>query len=185
MPSHPKMLSSSASPSVPPRFVNPLIVWTDVALKTGEMLLSSGSVIQLRTQRMASAGLAPNAADRAEFQLMGREKFEAANESTAAIADELGSRQFMLMNSAFKHWLGSVTAFFALASSTTPAQAMAHHTELIDAAMRSVATVSQMSSASALAAQRGLSPIHAKATSNAKRLTAVTVKDVPAPVATA
>lgn len=182
--SHPKMLSSSAS-SACTHFVNPFVVWTDVALKTGELLMSSSSVIQIRTQRMASAGLTPNAADMAEFQLMGKEKLEAANESTAAMADELGSRQLMLMSSAVKHWLGSVTAFFALASSTTPAQAMAHHSALVDAATRSAATVSQMSSASALAAQRGLHPIHAKATSNAKRLTAVKVKAVRAPIATA
>ncbi len=161
------------------------MVWTDVALKTGEMLMSSSSVIQIRTQRMASAGLTPNAADVAEFHLMGKEKFEAANESTAAIADELGNKQVMLINSAVKHWIGSVTAFFALASSTTPAQAMAHHSAFVDAATRSAATVSQLSSASALAAQRGLHPIHAKATSNAKRLAPGTVKAARAPIATA
>jgi hypothetical protein len=160
------MPTSSASP----RFVNPLMVWTDVALKTGEMLMSSSSVIHIRTQRMASAGLKPSAADMAEFHLMGQEKFEAANESTAAMADELGNRQFVLMNRAVKHWMGSVTALFALAGSTTPAQAITHHSEFVDAATRSAATVSQMSSASALAAQRGLRPIHAKATSNARRL---------------
>jgi hypothetical protein len=60
------------------------MVWTDVALKTGEMLMSSSSVIQLRTQRMATAGLAPNANDIAEFQLMGQEKLDAASESGAA-----------------------------------------------------------------------------------------------------
>lgn len=165
-----------------PPFINPLIVWTDVALKTGEMLMSSGSVIQIRTQRMASAGLTPNAADMAEFHLMGKEKFEAANESTAAMADELGNKQVMLMTSAVKHWIGSVSAFFALASSTTPAQAMAHHSAFVDAATRSAATVSQLSSASARAAQRGLHPIHAKATSNAKRLALVAVNAAQAPV---
>ena len=39
-----------------PRFFNPLMLWVDVALKTQEMLLSSGSVIQIRTERMAKAG---------------------------------------------------------------------------------------------------------------------------------
>lgn len=175
------MPTSSASP----RFVNPLMVWTDVALKTGEMLLSSGSVIQIRTQRMASAGLTPNAADMAEFHLMGKEKFEAANESSAAMADELGNKQFMLMSSAVKHWVGSVTAFFALVGSTTPAQAMARHSEFVDAATLSAATVSQMTSASALAAQRALHPIHAKATSNARRLAPVAFKAAQEPVATA
>ena len=172
------------SPSASPRFVNPLMVWTDVALKTGEMLMSSGAVIQIRTQRMASAGLTPSAADLAEFHLMGKEKFEAANESTAAMADELGNKQFMLMNSVVQHWVGSVAALFALAASTTPAQAMTHHSAFVDSATRSAATVSQLTSASAWAAQRGLHPIHAKATSNAKRLAPVVVKAARAPIAT-
>ena len=67
------------------RLSNPLMLWVDVALKTQEMLLSSGSVIQMRTGRMAKAGLAPSAADLAEFQLMGNEKLAAAGESGAAM----------------------------------------------------------------------------------------------------
>ncbi|RYF73482.1 MAG: hypothetical protein EOO22_08880, partial [Comamonadaceae bacterium] len=97
------------------RFINPLMVWTDVALKTGEMLVSSGSVIQARTQRMANAGLLPSADDIAEFQLMGQEKLDAANESNAAMAHELGTKQVALMGHAVQHWFGSVSAFFALA----------------------------------------------------------------------
>lgn len=165
------MPSSSVSPS---RFVNPLMVWTDVALKTGEMLVSSSSVIQIRTQRMAAAGLMPTALDLAEMQLMGQEKLDAANESNAAMADELGTRQVALMGHAVQQWIGSVSAFFALAVATTPAEAIARHGQFVDAATRSAAVVSQISSASARVAQRGLKPIHAKATSNARRLAAAT-----------
>jgi len=50
-----------------PRFFNPLMLWVDVALTTNEMLLSAGSVIQMRTERMAKAGLSPNEVDLAEF----------------------------------------------------------------------------------------------------------------------
>ena len=60
------------------RLASPLMLWADVALKTQEMLLSSGSVIHMRTERMAKAGLAPTAADLAEFKLMGDEKLAAA-----------------------------------------------------------------------------------------------------------
>ncbi len=154
------------------RFINPLMVWTDVALKTGEMLVSSSSVIQARTQRMAAAGLAPSADDIVEFQLMGQEKFDAANESNAAMAHELGTRQVALMGHAMQHWIGSVSAFFALVVATTPAEAIARHGEFVSAATRSAAVASEISSASARVAQSALEPIHAKAMSNARRLAA-------------
>lgn len=152
------------------RFINPLMVWTDVALKTGEMLVSSSSVIHLRTQRMATAGLLPSADDIAEFQLMGQEKLDAANESNAAMAHELGTKQVALMGHAMQQWFGSVSAFFALAVAATPAEAVERHGRFVDAATRTVAVASELSNAGARVAQSGLQPIHAKATSNARRL---------------
>ena len=83
-----------------PRFFNPLMLWVDVALKTNEMLLSSGSVIQMRTERIAKAGLSPSDDDLAEFQLMGHEKLAAASESGAAMANQLHTTQFALVNRA-------------------------------------------------------------------------------------
>lgn len=160
-------MSASFSSS---RFFNPLMLWVDVAFKTQEMLLSSGSVIQLRTERMARAGLSPNAEDLAEMQLMGHEKLAAASESGAAMANQLHSTQFALVNRAMKHWLGGAVALFSLGTSVTPSQIETHGRALAGAATRSVATLTQLSSAGARIAQRGLKPIHAKATSNARRL---------------
>jgi hypothetical protein len=153
-----------------PRFFNPLMLWTDVAVKTGEMLVSSGSVIQARTQRMAAAGLAPSPADVAEFTLMGQEKLDAASQSGAAMAVQLHNTQAALTTHVVQNWFASVSALFAMVFSTTPAQALERHGAFVDAATRSAATVSQLSSASARIAQRALKPIHAKATSNARRL---------------
>lgn len=132
--------------------------------------MSSSSVIQIRTQRMAAAGLTPSTDDMAEFKLMSQEKLDAANESNAAMAHELGTRQVALLGHAVQHWFGSVGALFALAVATTPAEAIERHGKWVDAATRSAAVVSQISSASARVVQRGLKPIHAKATSNARRL---------------
>ncbi|MGJ7509357.1 polyhydroxyalkanoate granule-associated phasin [Variovorax sp. GT1P44] len=146
------------------------MLWVDVAVKTNEMLLSSGSVIQMRTERIAKAGLSPSDADIAEFQLMGHEKLAAASEAGAAMANQLHTTQFALINRAMKHWLGSGVALFSLATSTTPVQALTYAEEVGTAATRSAAAVSQLSSASARIVQRGLKPIHAKATSNARRL---------------
>ena len=103
------------------RFFNPLLLWADVAFKTHEMLLYSGSVIQLRTQRIAQAGLSPSAEDLAEMQLMGHEKLAAATESGAAIANQLHSIHFGLAYRAARHWLGGAVAMAWLATSTTPA----------------------------------------------------------------
>ncbi len=156
-----------------PRLFNPLMLWTDVAVKTGEMLASSGTVIQRRTQRMATAGLRPSTADKAEFTLMGQEKLDAAHESRTAMASQMHGKQVALINRSVQQWLASVGALFALALSATPVQAAKRHAAFIDAATQSALTVSQLFSVSARVVQRGLKPIHAKATSNARRLAPV------------
>ena len=103
---------------------------------------------------------------------MGQEKLDAANESHAAMTDEFVARQAVLVGHAMQHWLGSVSAFFALSVATTPAEAIRRHGEFVDAAASSVVAVGRISNTSARVVQRGLTPIHAKATSNARRLCA-------------
>lgn len=146
------------------------MLWADVGLKINEMLMSSSAVIQRRTQLMAQAGLAPSAADIEEMQLMSHEKLEAVTESSAAIANQLHTTQYALVNRAVQAWFGSANALVGIATSTSPAQIARHGTQWMTAATRAAETVSQLSSASARIAQRGLRPIHAKATSNARRL---------------
>lgn len=148
---------------------NPLMLWVDLAVKTQEMLWSSGSVIQMRTERMARAGLTPDAIDMAEFQLMGQEKMTAASESGMAAA----TTQLALTTRAAQHWMASVTAFFAMAASATPAQAAERSDEFVEAATLSVAASGDLGHAPVLAAHEALTPIHAKTTSNARRLSAL------------
>ena len=88
------------------RFFNPLALWADVGFHTQQMLLDAGSVIQLRTQRIAEAGLSPTEDDLAEMQLMGSEKLEAIVESGAAMANQLHTAQFTLPQRAARQWLG-------------------------------------------------------------------------------
>jgi len=148
------------------------MLWADVALTTQELLLYSGSVIGMRSERIVRAGLSPSPEDLAEFQLMGHEKLAAASESGAAIANQLHTTQYTLVNRAVKDWLGSAVALFSLATSTSADQAKSHAEAFGTAAVRSAASVTQLSSAGARIVQRGLRPIHAKATSNARRLSA-------------
>lgn len=154
------------------RLSNPLMLWIDVALKTQEMLLSSGSVIQMRTGRMAKAGLAPSAADLAEFQLMGDEKIAAAGESGAAMVRQWHSSHVSLANRALQQWLLSAGAFLSMAGSVTPAQAAERSDAFVQATARAAGTASRLSGAAVRIAREGLKPIHAAATSNARRLAA-------------
>ncbi len=157
-------------PNTSPRFFNPLMIWTDVALKTSEMLVSSGSVIQMRTSRMAEHGLRPSPSDMREIHLMSEEKLAAVTESGAAIANQLHTINYALVNRAVQQWFQSHLALWSLATSFTPAQAITRGQVFLDASTRVANTWSQLSSASARIAQRALKPIHAKATSNARRL---------------
>jgi len=153
-----------------PRFFNPLMLWADVAVKTTEMLVCARSVIQIRTERIARAGLTPTDEDLVEFQLMSHEKLAAVSEAGAAMANQLHTTQFALTNRAVRHWLGSGMALFSLSMSVTAAEALTHAEALGSAAAGSAAAMTQLSSAGARIVQRGLKPIHTKATSNARRL---------------
>ena len=159
-----------SSLSTTARLANPLMQWLDLALKTNEMLLSSGSVIRMRTERIAKAGLTPSAADLAEFQLMGHEKLAAASESGIAMVKQWHSSHFSLANKAVQQWLQSTTAFFSMAGSVTPAQAAARGNAFVQTAARTASTAGQLSGTAARIAREGLKPIHAAATSNARRL---------------
>ncbi|MEP6720316.1 MAG: polyhydroxyalkanoate granule-associated phasin [Variovorax sp.] len=162
------------TPNSSPRFFNPLMLWTDVAVKTGEMLVSSGSVIQMRTRRMAEHGMQPTPADMREIHLMSEEKLAAVTESGAAIANQLHTTQYALMNRAVQQWFNTGTALVSLATSFTPTQALSRGQALIEATTRAAATITHFSSAGARVAQRALKPIHAKATSNHRRLSQAT-----------
>ena len=152
-----------------PSPANPFLVWSRLAWKTGEMMLASAQVIQHRTSRMAAAGAAPSARDRREFALMGQEKIEAGVESATAMAAQMMAMNPLLGPRALKHMMTGAAAIMSLAASRTPGQAVARHARLVRTMTPSTGTA-QFSAASARLAQRGLKPIHSRATANAKRL---------------
>jgi hypothetical protein len=117
--------------------------WTELALQLGEMWLASAKVIAHRTTRMAAAGPMPGERDRDEFTLMGREKFDATNESALAVAAHFSTMHLQFGTPAF----GSLMSGTAL---------LAAFSELSDSAARLFGS--------------SLAPIHARATANARRL---------------
>ena len=152
------------------RFFNPLALWTDVATKTGNMLLSSSTVVQIRTHRMLSSAFSPSEADLREFGLMGQEKVAAVSESGTAMANQLYSTHFALTHRALRQSVQAAQALTGLMLSISPSHTAAHTERLLKAVSRSAATATQLSAASARVAQRGLRPIYSRATSNAQRL---------------
>jgi hypothetical protein len=149
---------------------NPLLIWADLAWKTGEMMLASAQVIGHRTGRMAAAGSTPNARDRREFALMGQEKIDAAVEAGLAMAAQMMSTHPQIGVQALMRVLTGATATMSLAPSRSAGQAAARQAKLVRTMMQSVVAAAQLSESVARVAQRGLKPIHSRATANAKRL---------------
>ena len=148
----------------------PLMLWSDLAMKTLEMMLASAQVIGHRAGRMARAGPAPNARDRREFALMGQEKIEAGAQSAQAMAAHMMTMSQPWGALVFRHLLRNSAAFMSLASSRTPSQLIARQAVLGRALGQSAVRMADVSRDVTKLAHRGLKPIHARATANAKRL---------------
>ncbi len=151
-------------------YFSPFILWGDLATKTLEMMLASAQVIAHRAGRMARAGPAPNARDRREFALMGREKIEAGAQSAQAMVAHMMSMSQPWGALALRHILRNSAAFMSLASSQTPTQLIARQAALARAVAQSALSMADVARDATKLAHRGLKPLHAKATANAKRL---------------
>jgi hypothetical protein len=148
----------------------PFMLWSDLAMKSLEMMLASAQVIAHRSGRMALTGPTPNARDRREIALMGQEKIEAGAQSAQAMAAHMMAMSQPWGALALGHILRSSAAFMSLASSRTPSQLIARQAALARALGQSTVSMADVSKSVAKLAHRGLKPIHAKATANAKRL---------------
>jgi hypothetical protein len=155
---------------IAPASFNPFLLWADVAVKTSEMLFSSGQVIGSRLGQIARAGSSPSARDRREMILMGSEKVKAATESGLAVATRLQSVNVQLMTRAWQQWFASLGAMSALATSRSAGQALARQNRLFDALGRSARTHGRISGDTARLASAALEPLHSASTANARRL---------------
>src|SRR6185369_6114524 len=166
--------SKRNSPLKRRNFVNghfaPFLMWGDLAVKTVEMMLASTQVIAHRTSRMAMAGPSPNARDRREFTLMGQEKFEAAAKSAQAMAAHMLTMGEPWRALAYGDYFRNYAALVSFASSRTASQVIARQAALAQALSQSALGMAKASTSVTRLAHRGLTPIHAKAVANAKRL---------------
>ncbi|GGZ26319.1 polyhydroxyalkanoate granule-associated phasin [Asticcacaulis endophyticus] len=149
---------------------NPFTVWTDLAFKTTEMMMASAHVINHRTTQMMNSDPIPSAADQAEFNLMSQEKVEAAHESMFAMTRYMMGLNQQIGTETFKHMMAGTSDFMSLAFSQTPEQMMTRQAKLMQTLTDSAVSASHLSHTTATLVNRGLKPIHRRATANAKRL---------------
>lgn len=151
-------------------FNNPFLVWAELAVTTGEMMLASATVIAERTRRMSAAGAKPSARDRRELGVMRDEKIKAAGQAAQAMATQFLTMDPLVWVRAYQQMVAVATAITSLAASRTLNQLIERQARLMRALSESMAPMFALSEATARLVQRGLTPIHARATANARRL---------------
>jgi hypothetical protein len=152
---------------------DPFHLWTDFAMKSAEMLWSSGQVISSRLDRMARAGVNPSAHDRREMLLMGSEKVRAASDSALAVASRMQVANWELILRGWRQGFANLSAMGMLMASRNAGELFARQRHLFDSLRRSGPTHAHLSSDAARLATAALLPVHRAATANAKRLSRV------------
>lgn len=143
-------------------FMNPILTWSRLAWKTGEMARDSAQVIAMRSK--------PDT-DRAELLLMGREKGEAALDSMQAMALPL-MRTYQLMAAlGFSQMTSIWASMLSMGRTHTPAQAAQQQLKLVDETIkRTAVAASKVASSSAAVARSALKPVHRRVKANVTRL---------------
>jgi hypothetical protein len=142
-----------------PRLTSPFASpWWSNALKAWEMWLAVPQVIAMRTARFATAGVFPAARDRDEFRLMGQEKVAAFTESASAIVAQYYRMNQELALSGMRQWWGIWTRPWFVLGAFAPRKPAGPPLLLPSPA------------ALARVVEKGLAPIHKRATRNVKRL---------------
>jgi len=149
---------------------DPLLQWTNLALKTAEMMVASAQVIGHRTTRIAGAGLTPSEHDQREFTLMGQEKIEAATESARAMTERLIRINGRMWTEASAQMLAGMSAMWSLATSPSLAASIERQGAFFDAMRAPAVDPAGLAGSAARLAHSVLKPIHARATANARRL---------------
>jgi hypothetical protein len=153
-------------------------LWWRNALRAWELALAAPEVVAHRTARMAVAGRVPSARDQKEFTRMGQEKVEALAESLSAMAlpmYKLNQELALLTARQWQRswqWWSAWSPLASLATSRSPAQLTRAQAVL----MREIASAAgdkRLADAFSRVLQKGLAPVHRRATRNAKRLRSV------------
>lgn len=128
--------------------------------KVAELAIAAPQVVAIRTGRMLAAGANPGAADRTEFSQMGKEKVQ-------AFAQLVRTNQEYARTAALQWWRLWTTPWW-LAAYRPVSQAMASLPRA--AGLVPGPTRSQRQRAMSKLVEAGLTPVHKRATANARRL---------------
>lgn len=140
-------------------------------VKAAELAIAAPQVVAIRTARMLAAGANPNSRDGAEFSRMGTEKVQASWESMFAMARQAARANQEYTRLAFLRWWGVWTKPWWLLAYRPPSQAIASVAQSV--ASGSAAVQRQRVRAISKVMEHGLSPVHKRATANARRLTRI------------
>src|ERR1700704_5071199 len=138
-------------------------------LKAAELAIAAPQVVAIRTARMLAAGANPNSRDRAEFSRMGTEKVQAFWESMFAMAQQAArANQEYTRQAVLQSW-GVWTKPWWLLAYRPASQAIASVAQSV--ASGSARMHRQRAGAISKVIEHGLTPVHMRATANARRLT--------------
>lgn len=134
-----------------------------------EMTLAAAQTISHRSVLLNRAGINPNAAERREIIRMGVEKGEAATQSAQAMSDEWpGVNRHMA--ALLQRQAEIAKAWAAFASVRSLAELAVAQQRYWDAVSKGGEAAFRLWTAGVQTAQKGLQPIHARTTANARRL---------------
>jgi hypothetical protein len=135
------------------------------ALKAAELAIAAPQVVALRSARMLAAGAVPAARDRRELTRMSTEKVQAFSESMTAMAAQIYRTNQEWSRLALRQWWTACTrSWLSLAGSAVrPGISVAPLSA-------PVATQKRLQRTVASVIEKGLNPVHTRATSNARRL---------------
>lgn len=140
------------------------------AVANGEMMRAAGDVIAARLEIMARGLTDPGRADLREMSLMGTEKVEALSASAAAVARNLGDLGDQLGRSALAEVGHASLTASRMAVADPAALAGLHFHYAVGWWSRAAAQALDLNAALLKAQAEALTPIHATAVANAKRL---------------
>ena len=152
-----------------------LPVWWENTVHAWELAVAAPEVIAHRTARMAAAGRVPSARDRKEFTRMGQEKVEALAESLSAMAPpmyKLNQELALLTARQWQRswqWWSAWSPLASLATSRSPAR-LTRAQAVLMRDLASAAGGKRLADSLSRVVQKGLAPVHKRATQNAKRL---------------
>ncbi len=102
-----------------PAWANPFMAWTDLAMKTTELMVESGQVIGSRVDQLTRAGANAEPEELKQYSLLGTDKPRAVTDSGLAMVSRLQSAQYDLMTRAWQQWFSNLAALVAMAGSNS------------------------------------------------------------------